>query len=106
MIINSDKISEISKAGDKYLFIFDNKFVWSIEKNFSGNYFLTIYPKIKDSDEMVDNTDKPIDSITYRSIEYDTQEATESFFELFLLIQEKAMNVDEALDAIIDLSKN
>lgn len=106
MIINSDKISEISKWKNKYSFLFDNKFVWSIEKTFNNNILLTIYPKYKDLDVFFEDLEiiDTFDSITYQSLDYETKEATESFMELFTVIQEKALKVDEALNAIIDLS--
>lgn len=103
MIINSDKISDLSIWGEKYFFLFDNKFIWAIQKNLNGTYFLTIYSGVTDLDILFQNIES-FKSLTYRSVDYNTQEAIESFLDLFVLIQEKEMNVDDALDAIIDLS--
>ncbi|WP_342305882.1 hypothetical protein [Methanolobus sp. ZRKC5] len=57
MISHADKISGINldASGSEYFFKYDNKSVWGIRKS-SEDYYLYLYPKNKDTDELLSVT--------------------------------------------------
>ncbi len=101
MISNADKISIIKQKDDEYLFLYDNKYKWSIQKK-GNDYNLYFYP----GNQTIDELAKPekfasVPFIEYRTEELKTREAEESFKELYLIIKEKLYDVDKALEDII-----
>jgi hypothetical protein len=114
MISKPNKIGKIFGDPENskfYFFVFDGKYVWSIAEN-KGVYYLCLYPQRKVAtlsaedyakmlSRMRDEEQNFEDSVCYNTKELKTQEAVESFTELFKLIQERQYGVDAMLDDII-----
>ena len=106
MIENSHLISNVIKEHDEYYFLYNNKTKWSIstEKNSSNDVELMLYPDSNMTIEDLINTKNwnIINYVHYRAADFKTQEATETFNELFLIVKEKVYGIDSLLDDIIE----
>lgn len=109
MIINSDKISNviISKNTKEYFFLYSNKFKWSITEGVIEDVkqiILYLYPQnditlgeLAKISDFIEYTNY----IVYKSSEFKSVEATESFNELLNIVKNKIYGVDEILDTIL-----
>ena len=107
MISNSDKITEVYKNDKELFFLFNKKYKWSIIKR-DENFLLFLYPKDDFTIEQLSSRDDLDFSnynnfITYTSEEIKTREATESFAELYQIINSKVLGADQILDDIINM---
>lgn len=107
MISNSDKINNvIVNQRDELFFIYNNKYKWSIsELDTESKIFLYLYPDMdKNLEQLAFETDFTVyrKFVAYRSNDYKSQEATESFKELLKIIREKKYGVDNILEDIIN----
>jgi hypothetical protein len=107
MISNKDKIGNVVKGGQEYFFIFNQKHKWSISFNDSENkVFLHLYPDENISlNDLTTITDWESygDYITYRSEEFKSKEALETFLELYDIVKSKLFGAEDILDDILRL---
>jgi hypothetical protein len=101
MIINEKKISPVMHGGREVFFIYDGKYVWSMRKD-NSEYWLYYYPGYSALDDLIHIEDwEGIDVVPYATKEIGTQEARDTFSELYTIIKEKLYGVDEVLNKII-----
>lgn len=103
MILNKDKITNIISKEGQLFFLYDNKYKWSI--GVSGGYFYLCYypddlPTIKELSMIPDMSG--YEYLRYSLKDFKTQEAEESFRELYTIIKEKRYDMDKVLDDIIN----
>ena len=111
MISNSSKISDVYRKENEFFFLYDGKYKWSIWQNpGEETYILTYYPSdlfdrpIGELVKMDANFWRMLDGsyVPYDTRELKTKEAVESFSELYLIVKEKQLGADKALQDIID----
>lgn len=105
MIIKQEKISSVLKVGNEYFFLYNNIHKWSIVKSTDENYFLHFYPTndmTLDQLSRYQNWTDYSGIITYNSSDLKTQEASESFRELYQIVAEKVFGLDDIFDEIIN----
>ena len=107
MISNKDKIGNVIKGEHEYFFLFNQKHKWSISYNESEKkVFLHLYPdktmSINDLTNIFD-WESYRDYITYRSEEFKSKEALESFLELYDIVKSKLLGAEDILDDILRL---
>jgi len=101
IIQNPDKITNIRRKENEYYFLYNEKYKWSIHKSESV-YYLHYYPFDITIEEISEIEHwEEYDYISYNTKELKSQEAKESFRELYRILKEKIYHVDEALDEII-----
>jgi hypothetical protein len=105
MLANQKKINGVlpgaTESANEIFFVYDNKFNWSM-RQVNSNYLLFYYPGSDDIETIAQVADwDPVAFVRYSSDEIGTQEALETFAELFTVIKEKLYGADEALDEII-----
>lgn len=102
MILNKEKISDVIESKGEIYFIYDIIYKWSVRKA-SGVYYLTFYPEDIPLEELIKLKGKNIvvKNIVYNTDELNSREAKASFSELYVLIKEKSLKVDEILEEII-----
>lgn len=103
MIQNQDKITNINRNEDEYFFLYNKKYKWSISKP-ASIYYLHYYPfemTIEEISEMGEERWESYDFVSYNTKELKSQEAEESFLELYQILKEKIYNINEVLDEII-----
>lgn len=125
MIINRDLITDVIAYNDEYFFNFLD-YVWSIKRNgprfvasrgvhlgitqksypLTYGYVLTFYPGYTSVSNLKSDLSQKnvVDTIRYSDETFKSQEATESFEELYKTTTERLYNVDNVLDDIISLS--
>ncbi|MFH1226727.1 MAG: hypothetical protein V1701_02335 [Planctomycetota bacterium] len=104
MISNQDKISDVRKVNNSYIFLYNQKYVWEIWYYEEGDvYSVSFYPEIKKVIDVVNVIDNltGINFITYNSKDFGTKEAYETFIELYRVVKEKLFGIDKVLDDII-----
>lgn len=104
MIGKSKKISQVFYIdGNEIFFVYDDKYKWSIKEENDENYSLHFYLSEEKIEEIANTSDllPPDAYITYRTDELKTREAKESFRDLYILVKEKLLGADQALDDII-----
>lgn len=103
MITNSDKITNVLKNNKEFFFLYNNKHKWSISKSDKGVFYLHLYPTTDmNIQELASFGDwENYNYVTYNSEEYKSQEATESFSELYKIVADKLLGVDSILDEIL-----
>lgn len=104
MISNYGKISNVvATPHNEYFFIYNNKHKWSMIRS-GSDFTLFLYPdeNIK-LEELAFDTDfdRYNNFVSYRSEEYKSAEATETFSELFKVVKNKIFGVDDILDDIL-----
>lgn len=108
MIENSDEISVVVGKNNEYIFSYQGS-IWSIfEYNDpESGYSLVLYPRTKSISQLesLDNPRFNTPHIIYSSGDLKTQEALESFHELYNILKEKVYGVDDILNKIIMGSK-
>lgn len=105
MILNVDKINKVISLDDKYFFEYDNKYKWSIFRDHDGTYHLNYYPEkeqdIQDVVKLV-NSKESINYVSYNTRGVASREAIDSFNNLYNIVKEKLLGMDEVLDDIIN----
>ena len=111
MISNSNKITDVVKGStdqEEYFFLYDNNYRWSILESVEEAelyYIAYIYPKTKLS---VLNLASALSFtgeesfVPYSSKDLKSQEALESFRELFNVVKSKLLGVDDIFSKILD----
>ena len=88
------------------LFLYDNKYKWSISKDPFNNYWLHYYTDPSPIEEIasmdVVKWKKYDRFITYSTKELKTREASESLHGLYQLLKEILLGIDSAFDDIIE----
>jgi hypothetical protein len=110
MIVNSDRITDVtpSTTTDIIFFRYDNKYIWGIREDVNEEgeliYYLTYFPDNTMISHLVSLPNyelKEIKQLVYFSAEFNSREATQSFAELYTIINEKKFGVDSVLEDII-----
>jgi len=108
MISNSDKITKIitgSALSSEYFFIYDNKYKWSIYKSDEDAYSIHYYPEnvtIEKLSGMSKEEWRGYDKyITYSTEVIKTRESYETMNELYNLLKEKIIGIDDVFNDII-----
>ncbi len=127
MIENLDEISAVVAKGNEYFFSYQGS-IWSIFEYYlpiesfptrvsdliktytrtrNNGYYLVLYPRAKSVSELesLDNPRSKEPNIIYNSEDLKTQEAYESFHELYNIIKGKLYGADDVLNKIIGSSK-
>ena len=103
MIAHQEKISSVLEWPDYswLLFLYDGKHKWAMRKA-DDDYSLVYLKSTLKLEDLADeaNFDRE-PSIYYRTRELGTKEALVSFRELYQVLQEKALGIEEALNEII-----
>ena len=109
IISNENKISNVLRNIEEYFFLYNKKHKWSIGKpqNFAtnGGYYVCFYPQEGYSlEDIVKYADDLDDSsyVVYRTEDIRTQEAYETFRELYQIVSSKLYGLDEIFDEIIN----
>lgn len=107
MVLNNNKISNVREYNAVFYFSFMN-YVWSIWKDEAklASYTLVFYPGYNNSEDVYDMATAggyPSKYVSYVSSDEKTKEATESFAELYRVVNEKLYNLENVLDDIISL---
>lgn len=105
MILNPEKITNVIKRESEYYFIYKDKYKWSINGLPSGSYTLVYYASDISLDELAnfeqENWEHFNDMVIYRCSDIGTKEATQTFRDLYSILNEKVFGVDEVLSDII-----
>jgi len=113
MISLKSNIGNVRKGlcPNEFYFSYNNKYVWSISMDEDNeDFIITNYPlpdfnNVDDYIHKLSMLDPPefenIDLVAYSSRDLKTREAKESFSELYTIIKEKLLGIDEVLDDII-----
>jgi len=104
MISKSSRISNVFKRDQEVFFLYDSKHKWSITHNTPGGYILYYYPIADTSlEDLASNVNwKDIPMVVYNAEDIKTREASESFAELYNIVQSKLYGIDSLLDEIIE----
>ncbi|MDD7913766.1 hypothetical protein [Polaribacter ponticola] len=103
MIENTDLITNVVLSEDEYFFLYNNKVKWSIIEEEDKDISLILYPNFNGKlDELANIVEwEHINMVTYNTMDFKTQEATETFNELLQIVKSKVFGVDNLLDEII-----
>ena len=112
MISNAERISHIRPYKHMYFFLYEKKHKWTIFQQHDAfhdqdDYILWYLPGDETIEEMISLLQSSAWNeydrlIIYTSQELKTREARESMQELYTVVKEKAYNVDQSLDEIIN----
>ena len=104
MISKNDRITNVIKSDQEYFFIYDNKYKWSIVKDNNENYFIHFYPDDSRTIEEIRNISdwSNYNFVTYSTSDLKTQEAIETFRELYQVVSDKVYGLDDIFDDIIN----
>lgn len=105
MITKPDKISDVRASDKELFFVFDSQYAWSISKEKDGHYKLYFYPNYTSTEELSEIAGpdwNDVAMVTYSTKDLNTVEASESFIELYTLVNEKVLGVDKVFDDIIN----
>ena len=105
MVSNSSKISNVLKNDKEYFFLYNKKYKWSISKNVEEDYYLHFYPTDTMTIEelsVFDNWSAFNQFVTYSTKDIKTQEAIETFRELYQIVSDKIYGLDDIFDEIIN----
>lgn len=105
MISKNHLITDVIKKDSEFFFNYNKKHKWSVSKNNEEIYYVHFYP----SKELTINDLRAIedwtyyeDYVTYKSSDFKTVEADESFRELYQVVSSKLFNIDSVFDEIIN----
>lgn len=105
MIANKEKITDVKQLRIELYFLYDKKYKWSIMRDDdTDDYLLYFYQTNLSIAELVTASDEPdfeVDLVCYKAREIGTKEAFSTFRDLFQILKEKVLGVDEVLDDII-----
>jgi len=109
MISNPTKITNVVKGAHdtESFFKYDKKHNWSIWRTSDEEYFMSYYAADADLEGLANIPDEhwtevSPEQVTYNSRDLGTKEAKATFRELFTIISEKALGMDDILEDIID----
>jgi len=115
MIQNSSRIRDIVAIDKEYFFVYDSSYQWSITFS-NGDYLLFYYPeKLTFNTTLIGGLVNPrgqleglysafsptLKYVLYSANEIGSQEAFQTFQDLYKLLEEKAVGLDAVLDKII-----
>ena len=104
MISNPDLITNVVKNQHEYFFLYNLKHKWSISIDDDGEYYLNIYPTENPNFDVLAtyNGDwTQINYVSYNTKELKTNEALESFSELYKIVSDRLLGIDEIFDDIL-----
>lgn len=107
MIQNPHKMTNVRKGVGEYFFLYNKKYKWSVsisDEILAPTYYLHYYPFEMTIEELSKIPQEEWDSYEYLSFstkELKSQEAEESFQELYRMVKGKIYKVNEVLDDII-----
>ncbi|WP_294279664.1 hypothetical protein [uncultured Chryseobacterium sp.] len=107
MISQSELITNVIKCDKEYFFLYNKKYKWSIALDDREIYFVHFYPSNEVSLEELSNRFDWTgfdDFVTYKSSDFKTVEADETFRELYQIVSNKLYNLDEIFNDIINNS--
>ena len=105
MITNERKIGKVVKKEKEFYFLYDNKYKWSINNTDDGDYILYFYAGAETIEELSKNPDwNFVQYVTYSSKDFNSQEALESFKELYQVVGTKLYGLDQIFDDILGAS--
>lgn len=107
MITNQSKIENVVKINNsEYFFLYNNKHKWSIIKNDGiEHYYLHLYPDATQTmNSVLSNEQHGIQNeyVTYSTEDLKTNEAIESFRELYQIVSSKLYGIDDIFDEILE----
>ncbi len=102
MIVNQDKISGVLEIPESamLLFLYDGKYKWGIRCT-DDDYILSFIQTERNLDQLDIEILNNVPTIYYRASELGTKEAFASFQELYQILKEKLLGIDEVLKDII-----
>ena len=102
MLSNPDKISLVQNARGFYLFLYNDKYKWSIIEA-DDVYHLKYYPEALSMEAISSRIGAmlPVDGVAYDTESLGTKEAYDSFRELYQTVAEKLYGLDTVLDEIL-----
>lgn len=110
MLAMPERITNVTRSNEEFYFRFSEKHTWSIQKNPEGTvYTLYYYPVDESIDhiiEMLEAGGEGLPVVSYSSKDLRSQEADQTFRELYRVVSEKLYGVDKALDEIIKLAED
>jgi hypothetical protein len=105
MISNPDKITGVIRNGKEFFFLYKEKYKWSINQLEDGNYAIHLYPDSEDTIEGLANLQMDewmhYNYVTYSTKEIKTQEAEETFSELYKIVGDKLYGLDDIFNDIL-----
>lgn len=109
IISNQKKISDVisGKNENELFFLYDNKHKWSVRKSQDDENFFVFYYRgkrgLNDYAQIPEEDWEGIsrEFITYSTKELKSREALESMQELYRIVKEKLLGMDDVLDEII-----
>ncbi|MEC3907796.1 hypothetical protein VOI54_12265 [Tamlana sp. 2201CG12-4] len=105
MIENQSKITNVIQTKEEMFFVYNDKYKWSISEspNEQNEIFLHLYPDKNMSIEELSQVQdwQAHNFVTYKVSDFKTQEAFETFNELYQIVKSKIYGVDDLLDEII-----
>lgn len=104
MISNHELITNVVRNQHEYFFMYNLKHKWSISLNNEGDYYLHLYPLDHPDYEYLANFDgdwTQINYVSYNTKELKTNEALESFSELYKIVSDKLLGIDGIFDEIL-----
>tara|TARA_Y100000034_G_scaffold135013_1_gene205318 strand:+ start:3390 stop:3740 length:351 start_codon:yes stop_codon:yes gene_type:complete len=105
MISNKEKIENVLRNEKEYFFLYNNKHKWSITISEEEEYFLHFYPTdVMSIEELAvfQDWNNFNQFVTYSTKDIKTQEATETFRELYQIVSDKVYGLDDIFDEIIN----
>ncbi|MEI8572000.1 hypothetical protein U737_21635 [Methylomonas sp. LW13] len=106
MIANAEKISTVIPSNENkefFYFLYGKKYTWGIYKD-GGAIVLLYFPNNESPDYLAALASYDFSDVSvmrYSSLSIGSQEAEETFRDLYTIIQEKAFGIDKVLDEII-----
>ena len=104
MISKKEKITNVIKKELEYFFIYNSKYKWSIVRDNNENYFVHFYPDASVSIEQLSEVYdwNQYNFVTYSTDDFKTNEAIETFRELYQIVSDKVYGLDDMFDEIIN----
>lgn len=106
MISHKTAISNVIQGENpqELYFLYDSKHKWSISKDHENNLYLHYYSGDESLEELTEviNWADLKTMISYSSADLGTREALESLKELYSIVKEKLLGMDDVLDDIIN----
>lgn len=107
MIANHHKISNVKKNDEEIFFLYDSKYKWSIRKERQKGYTIFYYPLDNSLEDLASygegsNRWDEIEYLSFKTTELKTQEAFETFSELYTIVSGKIYGFNQVLDDIIN----
>ncbi|ACF13126.1 hypothetical protein Ctha_0657 [Chloroherpeton thalassium ATCC 35110] len=106
MAANAESIIEHKHDDHKFFFTYMEKYLWSLEYDTNEDYYLLqFYPNLEEFMHFLENGQaqqiSSISTICFSTKQLDSQEAYDSFKDLFQLLKSRKYDFDKVLDEII-----